>query len=640
MALEPADSTAHLPAIPAAAWQVARAAAERGASARLVIYRPAADCFFSGEDPLHRAMGLPGLLWGHMVARDEWPELEQIDPFRCQLDFHMISTASEAELAEHFRYVPEQWQHWLLPPPQRLSGAPALAAMLAAQREILALPPAGDAMSARVEAVGQVLAACLRTAGVSGQQESLAAALVQARAAGRAEALLDWMTQAFPADAHAADDAEAAAMAAIPATAATAGDVAQLASAAEAAVLVETAVASRSEDGAARVLRVEQSKVDRLMELIGEVVVAKNAMPFLAARAEQTYGVTELAREIDAQYAVIKRIAEEMQDAIMQVRMLPVSFIFQRFPRLVRDLARRLDKEVKLEMSGQDTAADKNIIEALADPLLHILRNSLDHGLEDAATRRAAGKPACGTLSVAAQQHGDRVQIEIRDDGRGIDPQAIRRSACAKGLIDAAAAARLSDQEAIQLVFLPGFSTASAVSDISGRGVGMDVVRSAVQKVQGSLTLDSTLGRGTCIRLSLPLSMAVTQVLIIETDGQQFGIPMAAVRETVRVPLQQVRQIRDRQAVTLRGRVLPLVALNQVLGLDAAPLRNSSDELAVLVLGLGEAQVGLLVDQFHQASSIILKPLAGMLGGMALYSGSALMGDGSVLMVLNPEEMF
>ncbi|MYM39195.1 chemotaxis protein CheA [Duganella qianjiadongensis] len=608
-------ATPPMPAMPAAAWLAARAAASRGEHPRLVIYRPDAQCFFSGEDPLHRAMGVPGLLWGSMQEREPWPELAELDPFRCNLDFYMISRAGEDELAEHFRYVPEQWQHWLLPAPPRVSGQPALAAMLAAQREILALPGVATAQDGRLEAVQQVLAACLHEAGHDAQQESLAAALASCRQSGQSGPLLAWLAQVFPGAPQPAD-------------------------AAPPAEADGPSAAAGTEGGAARVLRVEQGKIDRLMELIGEVVVAKNAIPYLAARAEQVFAVPALAREIEAQYGVIKRIAEEMQDAIMQVRMMPVSFIFQRFPRLVRDLSRRLGKEVRLEISGQETAADKNIIEGLADPLLHILRNSLDHGFEDAASRIAAGKPACGTLSVAARQEGDRVCITIRDDGRGIDPVAIRRSACAKGLIDEASAARLSDQEAVNLVFAPGFSTAAAVSDISGRGVGMDVVRNAVQKVQGTLTLESRAGAGTCISLSLPLSMAVTQVLTIETDGQRFGVPMDAVRETVRVPLQSVRRIKQRQVVTLRGCVLPLLALNEVLGLSAPPRLNAEQELAVLVLGEGDSRVGLLVDQFHQAVSIILKPLAGMLGGLALYSGSALMGDGSVLMVLNPKEIF
>lgn len=388
-----------------------------------------------------------------------------------------------------------------------------------------------------------------------------------------------------------------------------------------------------------RTVKVEQGKIDWLMSLIGEMVVAKNGLPYLAGRAEQQYGVRDLSREIRAQYAVINRIAEEMQDAIMQIRMMPVSFIFQRFPRLVRDITRRLGKEVELVLEGEDTEADKNIIEALADPLIHILRNSLDHGIELPATRLGAGKPARGRLLIRASQESDRVLIEVSDDGKGIDPAMVRRKAHQKGLIDAATMERLSDQDAVNLVFLPGFSTADTVSDLSGRGVGMDVVRAAVEKVNGTVHLSSTHGQGTLIRMSLPLSMAVTNVIIVESDDRIYGIPMDMVVETVRVPRKSIHVIKNRQATVLRGRIVPLMSINALLA-SAKPQRaNPDEELATLVLRLHGDHVGLIVDDFREVVDILLKPLTGILGGVPGYSGSALLGDGSVLMVLNPKEL-
>jgi two-component system chemotaxis sensor kinase CheA len=397
----------------------------------------------------------------------------------------------------------------------------------------------------------------------------------------------------------------------------------------------------RAEDAMAgpKSLKVDQAKIDLLMNLIGEIVVAKNALPYLAGRAETVFGVRELSREIKAQYAVINRIAEEMQDAIMQVRMMPVSFVFQRFPRLVRDISRKLGKDVKLVLEGEETEADKNIIESLGDPLVHIVRNSLDHGFELPEVRRAAGKPAEGTLTIRASQESDRVVIEIQDDGKGIDPEVVKRKAYEKGLIDEAALERLSDQEAVNLVFAAGFSTAEVISDLSGRGVGMDVVRTAVEKVNGAISLDSEKGRGTRIRLSLPLSMAVTNVMIIESDGQIFGMPMDSVVETVRVPRGDIRTIKRSMATVLRGRIVPLKSLNNLLGLATPPIANDQDELAVLVVRLGDEAVGLLVDDFRETVDIILKPMTGVLAGLACYSGSALMGDGSVLMVLNVKEL-
>jgi two-component system chemotaxis sensor kinase CheA len=375
------------------------------------------------------------------------------------------------------------------------------------------------------------------------------------------------------------------------------------------------------------------------MNLIGEMVVAKNGLPYLAGRAEAEFGVRELAREIKAQYAVINRIADDMQDAIMQVRMMPVSFIFQRFPRLVRDISRKLGKDVNLVLEGEDTEADKHIIEALADPLLHIVRNSLDHGIELPDLRRAAGKPAEGRLAIRALQEADRVIIEISDDGKGIDPAVIKRKAYEKGLIDEASLERMSDREAIHLVFAAGFSTADTVSDLSGRGVGMDVVRSAVEKVNGTVSLESEVGKGARLRLSLPLSMAVTSVMMIESDRHVFGIPMERVVETVRVPRSAIHLIKNRQATVLRGRIVPLFALNQLLATGKPQLANAEDELAMLVIRVQGEHVGIVVDDFREVADIILKPMAGILAGMSGYAGTALLGDGSVLMVLNPKEL-
>jgi two-component system chemotaxis sensor kinase CheA len=397
----------------------------------------------------------------------------------------------------------------------------------------------------------------------------------------------------------------------------------------------------RSEDAytGPKTLKVDQEKIDLLMGLIGEMVVAKNSLPYLAVRAEAQYGVRELAREIKSQYAVINRIAEEMQDAIMQVRMMPVSFIFQRFPRLVRDTSRKLGKEVNLFLEGETTEVDKNIVEALADPLIHIVRNSLDHGIEMPEVRRAQGKPEAGRLTIRASQESDRVYIDISDDGKGIDPKVIKDKAYEKGLIDEATLERLTDQEALNLVFAAGFSTVEVISDLSGRGVGMDVVRNAVEKVNGTVTLDSEVGKGTRIRLSLPLSMAVTNVILIESNNQVFGVPMDMVVETVRVPRSAIHTIKRRLTTVLRGRIVPLVALNDLLALDAEQLANVDDMLATLVVRINDEHVGILVDDFRETVDIILKPMVGIIGGLGGYAGSALLGDGSVLMVLNPKEL-
>ncbi|MDR3517428.1 MAG: chemotaxis protein CheA [Azospirillaceae bacterium] len=390
-----------------------------------------------------------------------------------------------------------------------------------------------------------------------------------------------------------------------------------------------------------RVLKVDQAKIDTLMNLIGELVVSKNSLPFLAKRAEEVHGSREMSREIKDLHAVIDRLAQEMHGAIMAVRMLPVSEVFDRFPRLVRDVARKLGKQIELSIEGADTAADKNIIEALGDPLLHIVRNAIDHGIELPDERDASGKSTQATVLLRAFQERDQVVIEVVDDGRGINPEKIKASALAKGVIDEERAARLTDQEAVNLVFTPGFSTAAQVSDLSGRGVGMDVVVNGVEKVGGSVSIISVMGQGTTVRLSLPLSMAVTRVMVVEAGGGMlFGIPMDHIAETVRVHRDAVHRFKQSEAFVLRDAIVPIIRLDRLLGVEpSAWFGDGSDEDAVLVVRVGGGLVGLLVDHFREGMDIILKPFDGILADIQGYSGSALLGDGRVLLVLNLREL-
>lgn len=394
---------------------------------------------------------------------------------------------------------------------------------------------------------------------------------------------------------------------------------------------------SGERDKSAKILKVDQHKIDQLMDLIGELIVAKNGLPYLAQRAERIFGVRELAREIKDQYAVIHRIAQALQGSIMQVRMMPVANIFQRFPRLVRDLSRKLDKQIKLIIEGEDTEADKNIIEALADPLIHILRNSLDHGIEPPEERLTSGKPAEGTIRVIARQDNENVIIEVIDDGRGIDGSAVLRKAVAHGIINEEQANSLSDEEAIQYIFAPGLSTAETISDVSGRGVGMDVVRNSVERLGGTFKLTSQRGKGTNLKLHLPLSMAVTQVMAVLVDGRLIGIPIEAVLETVRLPVERIHVIKNSETFLLRERIIPLLRLREILELEPCVADNA--ELAVLVVSLNGEPVGLVVDQFREGVEILLKPLEGILSTLSSYSGSALMGDGSIMLVLNLKEL-
>jgi len=606
-------------------------------------YIPTEECFFQGDDPFFQARGTPKLLWGSINAEQSWPKLAEMDAYRCVVSFQLLTAAPRGELDEYFRYMPDQVRMVLLP--SRFFALPELAtlapetspaseeakvmmALVAVQRNILTLPVEENWQLGRIKAVAAALAGCLRASGDLAALPALEAASATALKEAAPAALLVWLDGKFQKTLQAATTAPELDPTAVVPLVASNGEG-------------EPKFGRRAEDaiGGPKSLKVDQSKIDRLMNLIGEMVVSKNALPYLAGRAETVFGVRDLAREIKAQYAVINRIAEEMQDAIMQVRMMPVSFVFQRFPRLVRDTSNKLGKEVNLVLQGEETEADKNIIESLGDPLVHIVRNSLDHGFELPQVRVAAGKPAAGTLTIRASQESDRVVIEISDDGKGIDPEVIKRKAYEKGIIDETALEHLSDQEAVNLVFASGFSTVEVVSDLSGRGVGMDVVRTAVEKANGTVVLESEKGKGTRIRLSLPLSMAVTNVMIIESDGQIFGMPMDSVVETVRVPRSAIRTIKKSLAIVLRGCIVPLKSINTLLGLSAPPKANSEDELAVLLVRLGDESVGLLVDDFRATVDIILKPMMGVLAGLSAYSGSALMGDGSVLMVLNVKEL-
>lgn len=736
--------------------------AMNGDAVHWITYRPLEECFFQGDDPFFTARQTPDILWGRIVAREPWLPLAELDAYRSVLEFQLLTSAPRGELAEHYRYVPDQvcivavdarfvvipqgnpnggpvyddfvadalhhleagdlaalkqaaltmlhlsnpdlWLssalRWLLqlidsvpddhaalrslilslltltapdwaavnpalapsaaalmdprastppasailPKPLSEEDATALESIFAAQRQVLMLDDHPAWQMGRLKAAGAVLVNCCKATGDQLAQDEIATAFERALATATSAPLLAWLVGRADGQAHATTAAGSGVDAPVAKTAMSVASVAPVEplSASSLATADEGPKFTRRADdvnAGPKSLKVDQSKIDLLMNLIGEMVVSKNALPYLAQRAEEQFGVRELAREIKAQYAVINRIAEEMQNAIMQVRMMPVSFVFQRFPRLVRDISRKLGKEVQLVLEGEETEADKNIIESLADPLIHIVRNSLDHGLETPDLRLASGKPALGTLTIRAIQQGDQVLIEIIDDGKGIDPAVIKRKAYEKGVIDEATLERISDRDALNLVFASGFSTAEVVSDLSGRGVGMDVVRTAVEKVNGTIVLESEVDKGTRICISLPLSMAVTQAMIVESDRQIFGVPMDHVVETVRIACSAIRTIKRSQTIVLRGKIIPLKALNALLGLPAAPRANAYDEMAVLVARVGAESVGLIVDDFRETVDVIQKPLTGVLAGLSAYSGSALMGDGSVLMMLNVKEI-
>jgi two-component system chemotaxis sensor kinase CheA len=606
----------------------AAATVGRGGSINLVSYLPEEGCFFRGEDPLHLAIQIPQLHALGVEMRGAEVVLSSLDPFTCNLGIHALSTANGAELEALFRYVPDQVSITELAVSaltageagQRCGLPPAVQMLLREQIDLLKLEAPADEFAGRVAAAARVAANAMRAS----QRADAAAGLEIARA----EALATLRTAPLRAAIASLLDATLL-PAEIPGPAGEHTPAAALPG--------QPAATESAEHIAPRTLRVDQEKVDTLMNLIGELVVAKNSLPFLARRAEQHYGLRELGREIKDQYGVIDRIAQELQGAVMAVRMMPVGQVFQRFPRLVRDLARKLGKQVNLVIEGEETEADKNVIESLFDPLLHMVRNSLDHGIETPEERRACGKPDTATVKLLARHDGDQVVIEVVDDGRGIDPEMIKRKAYERGMLDEARLAAITDDEATMLVFAAGFSTVETVSDVSGRGVGMDVVRNVVEKAGGRIAVTSAKGCGTTVRLNLPLSMAVSRVMTVALDDRLFGIPMDLIHGTVKVPRGEIVRIKGSEAFVLRDRVVPLVHLARLLELpDPAA---DSDEIAVLVVHAGGQTIGLGISAFGEGMEVILKPLGGMLAKIVGYTGTALLGDGRVLLVLDIKEL-
>jgi two-component system chemotaxis sensor kinase CheA len=567
----------------------------------LIIYRPGESCFFKGEDPLYLALATPGLAGFACAWRQPCAPLDTLDPYHCNLDFYLITDAPPEAIAKNFRYVAQDITILHLPPgsfagPRVADKLPAVTHdLLQFNAQMMSHQAPAAEQAGRLASARHAAAGALREAGLHTQAASLAKAAT-------AEALC-------------------AAIAAI------------LTPVAAPKETLEAAEEPREAGGVRKMLRVDKEKFDVLMNLVGELVVAKNSLPYLARRAEEQYGVRALARDIKDEYGVIDRIAQDLQNAVMAVRMMPVGQVFGRFPRLVRDLARKLGKQVDLVITGEETEADKNVIESLFDPLLHMVRNSLDHGIEPPAERQAAGKKPTATLTLAARQDGDQAVIEIIDDGRGIDPEVIKRKALERGLIDEAGLNSMTDQDAAMLIFAAGFSTAETVSDVSGRGVGMDVVRAAVEKAGGGITLSSVLHQGTTLRLSLPLSMAVTRVMTVRLEGRLFGIPMEAVLETVKIPRERIIRIKAAEAFVLRDEIIPLRQLADLLDLGRA--NDDQAERAVLVVRVAGQILGLGVAAFGEVMEVILKPMDGVLSRITGYSGTCLLGDGRVLLVLD-----
>lgn len=360
------------------------------------------------------------------------------------------------------------------------------------------------------------------------------------------------------------------------------------------------------------------------MNLIGELVLARN----------QLVQTVKQPGDAGATLQRLSHVTSELQEQVMKTRMQPVARVFERLPRMVRDLSATTKKQVSVHIDGNSTEIDRALVEAIRDPVMHIIRNSIDHGIETPAEREAVGKPAVGRINVRAAHEGGMVLIEIRDDGRGIDPRKVRDVAIRRGVITAQEAARLTDRDAQALVFQPGFSTAAEVTDISGRGVGMDVVRSHVERAGGKVDLDSSVGVGTVIRLKMPLTLAIVPALLVRSGGHRFAIPQVNLTELVHIPEENaeraVEWLCGVPVFRLRGEVLPLVSLSDTLKMP----KPSGLGVSIVVVAVGDQRYGLLVDEINDTEEIVVKPLSGWLKRLPCYAGATVLGDGGIALIL------
>lgn len=379
---------------------------------------------------------------------------------------------------------------------------------------------------------------------------------------------------------------------------------------------------------AVRAVRLDTERLDALMRLAGELAVTKNAFGYVLKYDEDAAGQNARLQKLQEQ---LERQTAALLRQVLAMRVLPLRQVFERFPRLVREMAVTLERKVQLRIEGEVTEADKTIVEALFEPLLHVLRNAVDHGVEAPEVRSAAGKPAIAEITLAARREGDQVVVEVSDDGSGIDLAGIRAAAVGRGLLAAEEAEALPDEAAQALIFAPGFSTREDVTDLSGRGVGMDAVKSAVERLGGKVSLQSRPGHGTRIRFDLPFSMMLSRILVVQAGGQMFGLPFEAVVETVQLEAGAIERIGQLPAFVLRGRTVPLLSLAGLLGLAEEPEPERST--AVVVERAGEL-AALQVTRLGGQMEVMLRPMDGLLAGMGWVAGTALLGDGAVLIVL------
>ena len=570
-----------------------------------VRFIPDSDCFYKGEDPIARVTALQGLLVLDLAPLNEWPALEAFDPFTCNLVLTALTASTISEVSAQMEGHTGECEIRTINSDRddntSASLPPHARDVLSAQIAFLTDSKARS-LAGRIGSAGVTAANVLRYSGRNGDAEILVRAMQESLAATTADTLLRAIAQTL------APEFQAPAIA-VP-------------------------VSHRTEV-TARTLRIDAERIDALVRLTGELTVAKNAIEHVVKMAQTND--TSIAGVLKDRHAVLDRLIGELQSSVLAMRVLPLRSVFQRFPRVVREMSASLGKPVRLAIEGEDTEADKAIVEMLFEPLLHIVRNAVDHGVESPQQRTERGKPPVGTIRMRAERRRDQVLIEVNDDGRGIDLDRVREVAKERGVTNDESLRSMTDAEVIDLVFAPGFSTSATVTELSGRGVGMDAVRTAVERVGGRAAIESRAGHGTTVSFSLPFSVMMTHVMTVEAGGQLFGVPLDAVVETVRVPREAIAAVGAAHAIVLRNRTVPVLQLANVLGVREET-RNVADALIVVTTVAGQLY-GIHVDRLGERMAVILKPLEGLLADTPGITGTTLMGDGRVLLVLDIGEL-
>uniref|UniRef100_A0A7C4RVS7 Chemotaxis protein CheA n=1 Tax=Fervidobacterium thailandense TaxID=1008305 RepID=A0A7C4RVS7_9BACT len=371
-------------------------------------------------------------------------------------------------------------------------------------------------------------------------------------------------------------------------------------------------------------VRVDIEKLDNLMNLMGELVIARSRIVDILKK----YNI----KEVDESLAQLSRITLDLQNVVMKVRMVPIEFVFNRFPRMVRDLARNLGKEINFVMEGEETELDRTFVEVIGDPLVHLIRNAIDHGIETKEERIALGKPPIGTVKLSARHEGNNVVIEVEDDGRGMDREKILRKAIEKGLITEEKAQGLPDERIFDFIFLPGFSTKEQVSELSGRGVGMDVVKNTIESLNGTVSIESKLGKGTKVTIRLPLTLAIIQALLVKVNNFVYAIPISIIDSTLIITTEEIKVVQNEEVIVIRGEVIPLIKLWEIFGMEH---EKTPAEMNVVVVRYGTRKYGLAVDTLIGQEDIVIKSLGKVFSDVKIFSGGATLGDGSIALILD-----